>query len=531
MIICISSVRDKGDDVSRRKNRSAKINSLKTVHKTHMAETIEDYPLRQNNNAGKRGLQIYNAAELIGASGRIESGDRITVTHEMPLFYLTVSERIDIARLCSPVFAVTQGRGSRLAGMEWVVAKQSKSEDRIADKLRLSKSLYREYMGEIDPRSLGIKIKAMSYLKAYLPDVKSDLSNFEACLLRWSKRIRMENEDRCSEIEDWLQHPNPEDSFEDFLKKISFDLHVHGMATPYKQYEGNRIENLYTLPGGTVYPVKGPFIGQATGYIQIVNNFDPQIMFANELSCLRYSPRSDSSYGSVPLEALVNKVAESLMFDQRAAEMADGTKPPEKLVVMGDRSPFGDIGKEFDVGLSKPEQRRVEQVLNEQKKEALRVLTGYGVPTVIDVSRSDTFQFQSERQRMVREEVGLVFGASNMEMNLTGSESTSGRNSSETQERYDLYKGIYPIIQAVERFYNREVFPFRYGQGYELSFKTGLSEREKLAELTEKKNSGLYSVNEIRTRDLGEDPFEGEEFNKPAGTVAMTPAPESAGIL
>jgi hypothetical protein len=211
------------------------------------------------------------------------------------------------------------------------------------------------------------------------------------------------------------------------------------------------------------------------------------------------------------------------MFDQRAAEMADGTRPPEKLVVMGDRTPFGDIGKEFDVPLSKPEQRRVEQILNEQKKEALRVLTGYGMPVVVDISRADTFQFQSERQRMVREEVGLVFGASNMEMNLTGAESTSGRNSSETQERYDLYKGIYPIIQGIERFYNREVLPFRYGVGYELSFKTGLSEREKLAALREKKDSGLYSVNEIRTRDLGEDPFSGEEFDKPSGAVVQAP--------
>ena len=502
-----------------------------SVGKSRMATSIESYPLiagMEHPATQKRGATVYNTFELMGQSGYTKDGTHETVTYQIPMFNLTISERIDIARLCSPVFGVVTGRQNRISGMSWTITRKAKDEDREAERLKKCRALYMEYSGELGTRALGVRIRCLSEIIKALPEVKRDLTNFDASLLRWSKAIRDTNEDGCSSIEDWLRHPNQEDSFEDYMKKITFDLMVHGAAAPYKEVQDNKIENLYILPGGTVYPIKGRFIGEATGYIQVVDNFEPQIMFRDELGFIRYSPRSDSSYGSVPLEALVNKVAETLMFDQRAAEMADGTKPPEKLIAFGDRSPFGNLGSEFDMPLPKSEQKRLEQSINEARKDAIRLISGYGTPVVVDVSRADTFAAQMERQRVVREEVGQVFGASNAEMNLTGSDSTSGLSSSETQERYDLYKGIYPIIQAIENFINYDVLPFRYGEGYLFNYQASASEGSQLTLMRAKKDSGLYSVNEIRTRDLGEDPFAGEQYDEPA--PAPAPAPVQAGF-
>lgn len=493
-----------------------------SVDKARMATSLmgsEISPMK--NEPARRGVTVYNAFELMAASGYTKDGQRQTVQYQFPVFVLTVSERIDIVRLCSPVFGVVTNRMNRISGLEWKVSKLSKDEDRIAEELKNLKTLHDEYLGVPGSRAIGIRLKCKQEIYKRLPDVRRDLENFNASLLRWSKSIKVGYEDRCTEIEEWLRHPNQEDTFEDLTKKIVFDMMAHGAASPYKEYLDKRLENIYILPGGTIYPVKGRFVGQATGFIQLVDNNEPQVMFGDELSFLRYAPRSDSSYGSVPLEALVNKVAESLMFDQRSAEQADGTRPPEKLVVFGDRSPFGSIGEDFEMPVSKAEQRRIETAFNEPRKEAIRTLTGYGTPVVVDISRADTFAAQSERQKMVREEVGLVFGASPQEMNLTGSESTSGRNTSEAQERADLYKGVFPIVQALESFWSQQVFPFRYGSGYQFSYSPSTSEEGKTALLRSKKDSGLWSVNEIRTKEMGEDPFPGDEFNKPSGSTAQ----------
>jgi hypothetical protein len=492
------------------------------VRKAAMAEGI-DWPLAVGKDEPRRGVAVYSTTQLMGDSAVGADGERRQVTYQYPRFMLTLSERVDMYRSCSPVFGVVTGRMNRIAGLEWTVTRASKEEDRLAERLRECRALYLEYEDDVSPRGLGVKVRCMTELFRWLPELRRDLKNFDAVMRRWSRRLKAKSEDRCTEIEEWLRTPNQTDTFSDLIKKVVFDMHVHGAAATYKEVLSDRVENLYELPGGTVYPVSGRYVGDATGYVQLVDGFQPQLMFKDEVSFLQYAPRSDSSYGSIPLEALVNKVAESLLFDQRAAEMADGTKAPEKLIAFGDRTPFGAIGEEFDVPIDRAEQRRIEALVNEARKEAIRVITGYGTPVVVDVSRADTFQHQSERQRMVREEVGLVFGASNAEMNLTGSESTSGRETSETQERYDLYKGIYPLVQAVENLLNVDVLPYRFGSGFLFQYQPSTSEGAKADLLKKKKDSGLYSVNELRTEELGRDPFSGEQYDEPAPAPQQPP--------
>jgi len=502
------------------------------VEKARMATRADDYLQYVPQGAtvpGLRGISVYNPTSLIGQSARDRSGRVQTAEYQMPFFTLTVSERVDIFRMCGPVFGVVTGRMNRVAGLEWKVTTERREEDRTAEALRVAREVWQEQEGDPSPRAVGVRVRAMAEILRVLPDVRYDLGNFDAALLRWSRRIKRAAEDRCSEVEDWLRTPNQADTFEDLTKKVVFDLHVHGLAAPYKEVMGRRVENVYELPGGTCYPIRGRHVGDPVGIVQVVDGLEAQLYYSDEVCALEYAPYSGDPYGAVPLEALVNKVAETLMFDARAAEMADGTRPPEKLIAFGDRAPWGSLGEEFEVPLDRGEQKRVETLINEARKEAVRVISGHGTPVVVDVSRADTFQYQSERQRMVREEVGLVFGASNAEMNLTGTESTSGRDSADTQERYDLYKGIYPHVQALENMWNLQVLPFRAGPGLKFQYEASVSERAQVDLWRSKLESGLFTPNEVRTEDMGRDPFRGGEYDRPRGAVQQSQPPSPFG--
>jgi hypothetical protein len=244
---------------------------------------------------------------------------------------------------------------------------------------------------------------------------------------------------------------------------------------------------------------------------------DPQIYFADEICWSTYMPTSGIAYGLIPLEALVNKVAESLLFDQRAAEAADGTRPPEKIVVFGEDSPFGDLtGEEaLKVPIPQDEQSRLEVLINEPKKNAIRVLSGYGSPVVMDLSRSDTYAAQAERQKDIRTAVALVFNMTNMEINETGSDNTSGRSTSEAQASIEKEKGIYPLVLIEENHWNNEILPMRFGPGYEFKFKSGLTDMEQLEIDTAKVNSQTYSIDEVRV-ERGDEPW-GGEYERPLG--------------
>ena len=498
----------------------------------------EQHPLIAGNaNAwNRRGINIFALTELVEVTGQDMRGNRMGIEYEIPLFGLALDERIDIFKKTAPVFGLVTGRMNRIAGLEWNVVNESKEVDRIADMLKEWRSIAQEYAGGT-PLELGLNNRLWQAAQTYLFDLKPDWSNFSRSLLRWERREKGKQEDYSTEIEDWLAEPNPDYGFEAFQKQTVFDLLVHGSVAIYKEPKGGEqgapVDNLYVLPGGTVSPGRNRFVGGATAYAQIVVGMDPLIMFKDEVAYRRYVPTSAEQYGMVPLDALVNKIVEYLLFDRLAAERSDGTKPPEKLVVMGETSPFGNIGAEFntDVPLDREEVRRMQTIMNEEIKDAVRVLSGVGTPAVVDLSRADTFQAQSSRQIQIREDIGLVFNISNTEMNLTGSEDTSGRATSESQERIDQAKGIFPLVAIIEDIWNRDIIPMRFGPGYKLRFQPQTSEAATVRDATNKLKSGLFAINEIRTRDLGEDPFDGEEFDQPPGATVEGPFGQRANPL
>jgi phage portal protein BeeE len=483
------------------------------VQKSMMAFTIEQgYGHGRMTGRDQRGLNVYNYSSLVAQAARDKYGNIQSAEYLLPYFSLSVAERIDMVRACGPIFGVITGRMSRVSSLQWKIITRKKDHDRIETMIKTARDMFNEGLEENTPEGIGRAISARAYIAQYLTDIRPDISNFDKAFLRWMRNIKQRNEDRCSEIEDWLRQPNQEDTIEDFFKKLVFDVHVHGLAVPYKKRRAGLIQNLYILPGGSCYPIHGRHIGDPTGIVQVVDGAEAQLYFTDEANALRYAPYSGDPYGLIPLESLVNNVAEILLFQERAASMADGTKPPEKLIAFGDKTPW--LQGQLEMPMNKDEQKRIETMVNEARKEAVRVISGHGTPQVVDVSRADTFQYQSERQRMVREEVGLVFGASNIEMNLSGSDSTSGRSTSESQERSEIYKGVFPHVQMIENFFNFEVLPQRYGSGYEFKFSEMLSEAEQLKFWTEKYKSGIFTLNEIRMEDIGRDGF-GVEYDKP----------------
>ena len=463
----------------------------------------------------KRGINVYTASQLVGIAGRTKSGVMMQGLAEVPIFGLSTFDRVDITQRCDAVFGVVTGRMNRIAGLEWNVVKESKEEDRIEFYLKQCKQMHDEYETATEVRYRIIRARMVREILTRLPDCLPDMSNFSQSLFRWKKRIEFRNEDASTEIEDWLHRPNTHDNFDDFIKKrVDSDL-VHGSSAIYKEMVDGKLENMYVLPGGSMIPLRTRYVSSLRMFAQVCPGHDTKIYFPDEIVYSTYMPTAGVGYGYIPLEALVNKVAETLFFDLKAAETADGTKPPEKIAVFGgEKNPFGGLNdsENMDIPLAKDEQSRLETLLNEPRKNAIRVLSGYGTPAILDLSRSEIFAAQSERQRFIRESVAFVYNATNMEVNLTGSSETSGRSTSEAQAQIEKEKGIWPLVKDIENDLNFSILPLRFGSGYRFQYKSGLSEKEQAELDTAKMATGTYSVNQIRL-DRGDEPA-GPDYDK-----------------
>jgi hypothetical protein len=483
-----------------------------------------------NNQAKRRGVSVYNISEIVNVQGRDRTGKMQTGEEQIPIFLLDPRERENIARLNAYVFAVISGRMHRISSLEWTVTRKLKEEDRIAQCLKMYRDIWKENDNLTDMKQLMVRIRAGKMIREELPDVKDDLSNFDASLRRWKVHQKQSLTDSAQEIIDWINATNQEDDFEEYQKKWVFDLMAHGASAQYRQMINGLMENAYLLPGGSVLPLRSRFVGGGVGYVQLMSMIEPRIYFPDELIFDSYTPISSRSYGLIPIEALVNKVAESLLFDRLAAERADGTVPPQKVVVFGENSnnPLGDLeGEKLNVPMDKDEQGRIETKFNEERRNAIVTLSGHGTPLVIDISKADTFDAQSNRQDKLIRDIGLVFGATNSEMNLDGSMKFSSEEVSGSQERTEKSRAIFPIVQIIGKTVTRKWIPYKFGTGWLMEHKTGLSDTERLALEKQMMDTGTYDVNQIR-EERGDEPYEGEQYSKPQGAQPSQPG-ESSG--
>ena len=185
----------------------------------------------------------------------------------------------------------------------------------------------------------------------------------------------------------------------------------------------------------------------------------------------------------------------------------------------------------FDPPLPADEQKRIETKINTARKEAIMTLSGMGAAVqVVDLSKADTFGQQDARQDRLLKDIALVFNVSNNEINLTGSDGTSGRSTSESLERVDREKGIGPIIRMIDKSMTSKILPYRFGPGWEFKHDEGLTEREQIELATKKKQSGVIPTNEIR-EDLGKEALSAEELEKLEGAVLQQPGQPGGSAL
>jgi len=474
----------------------------------------------------RRGLNVYTMSEIINVTGSDKYGNIKTVGAQIPIFILTPMEREWLVRMNSSLFGIITSRMNKISSLDWSVKKKKDEEDLIVEKLKAYRQVWAENDNNTNIKELVIRRRAVMTIQSEIPDVKDDLSNFDGALLRWKRKIKINNQYSASQIEDWINTINSEDDFEEFQKKWVFDLMVHGAEAIYKQFIDSHLENAYLLPGGSVCPIRSRYVGSSTGYVQMLHGYEPKIYFSDEMIFDAYVPVSARSYGLIPIEALINKVSESLLFDRLAAERADGTKPPEKLVILGEQSKmFGDLNSvSFNIPKNQNEQKRIETIVNEERKNAIRVISGVGQPVVADISKADTFSQQSDRQSKLIRDIGFVFNASPFEMSLAGSEFVAGRETAGEQAKQEKERGIYPKVRIIDKTLTNKIIPFKFGSGWIFEHNTGLSEAEQIKLDAQKLSSGSYDVNKIR-EERGDDPYPEDIYNRPPGQQVTNQQP------
>lgn len=468
-----------------------------------------------------RGYRSYASFRDIGVTGYDQQGEAHNVRIEQMWGELDPLTKLQIYQKCPPVFAVVSGRANRISSLEFSIMPFKKIEDQIAYELKCK----RDHFNDIDATNFyafGQRAKLFAEMSKMLPHLRPDLSNFDRELYQWSKRIKGEVADKCNEIKDFFMQPSRGVQWSEFIKQCTVDLLVHGRLAIYKQQLkgvlGSRLGGIIPLPGGSVYPVKGEYVGEFLGYVQMVDGFkEPQLFHTDEVCFMQYLPNSGVANGLSPIDSLLNLVSENLLFSEMMARYADGSKPPEKAVVFGEPANgfgFGDTGGYTDP-IDKGEQRRIENKLNRIKREAgVAILTGIGTPMVLDLTRADTLASQMQRQEQIDRSVAMVYNSSNMEINQTGGDGTSGRSTSETQERAENQKAIRSTIVIFEEKFTHEIIPQAFGYGYYMQFSSPRSDEEKVNLAKLKKDSGLFSTNEIRVEDFNRDPY-GPEYDLP----------------
>lgn len=486
---------------------------------SRIASTLEaGNHIYAQTDKNRRGLNVYTLSEIVNVSGSDKQGNIKTVETQIPVFILTPMEREWLVRMNSYLFGIVTSRMNRISSLEWKVTRKKEEEELIVEKMKAFYQIWVENDNLSDIRQLVIRRKAVMSIQEEIKDMKDDLSNFDSALKRWRRNLKNQNQYSASQIEDWVNSINSEDDFEEFQKKWVFDLMVHGAEAIYKQFIDGVIENAYLLPGGSVYPIRSRYVGSSTGYIQMLHGYEPKIYFSDEMIFDSYVPVSARSHGLIPIEALINKVTESLLFDKLAAERADGTKPPEKLIILGEQSKmFGDLNSvSFNIPANQEEQKRIETIVNEERKNAIRVISGVGQPVVSDISKADTFSEQSERQTRLIRDIGFVFNMSPFEMSLAGSDYVAGRETASEQAKQEKERGIYPIVRIIDKTMTSKIIPYKFGSGWILEHNTGMSEVEQIKLDAQKLSSGTYAVNEIR-EDRGDDPYPEENYERPPG--------------
>ncbi len=459
----------------------------------------------------------------IGMTGRDFQGNVVSEDLAYPRFLLLPEQRLEIYKKQSAVFSVISNRAGKIGGLEFKVVTKRADEDRQIQYMRMAKQIRDEYLAYDGDDFLTYRMSAKALemeLHKQLPTLLPDLSNFDRALIRWRTMSSIRSSVSTSEIEDRLAKPNKKEGWEDFIKKYVVDFLLHGSAALFKKFESHLVESLHILPGGTVYPVSHPTVNNDDTYIQFVVGIEPQVMTGYELCVDNYLPNSMTQFGMVPLDALVVEVSTLMLSAGYQAGRADGSTLPSKVVLFGSGPGIDEIGEaRVDNVMDPQRKKRFESQIQQMIKGGILAITGVGTPHVLDLSQDSMSDFVIEYSKELKKMIGLAFGASAMEMNETGSDSTSGRSTSESEERIDMSRAIYPMVKSIESTMTRGVLPQMGGENCLFQLQTGSTEREEMQRLKEMFESGLHTPNEIRQNEMNLEPREGGDELRGASTI------------
>jgi hypothetical protein len=477
----------------------------------------------------RRGINIYSPSQVFDLLSVDQNGNRQEVTIEYPFSYLSIDQRVQIFRVADPVFGIVAGRMRRIASIDFSVEKDRTEMDKMFDQVSSAYEVYGEFSGYQDAKYIVAAREIAANITKVVPDLLPDLSNFSSAFRRYRKHCKAQATSSADEIKEWMMEPNNGVTWEQYIQKVVFDLHIHGASATYKNNLDGRLENFDTLPGGTVFKQKNPYFGAGDCYVQNVPGFEPQLFYQNEVMYEDYLTTSYSNTPMLPLEALINKMIEYMLFDKLMADQADGTKPPNKaMIVTNPNNPFGDLEDNESVyPIDRAEQDRIQAKVNDPIKHGIVTLTGNRV-TMVDLTREKTMETQNLRQKDIKEAVAVVYNASNMEMNLTGSDQTSGRQTAVVQLELATGMGLAPTMINIQQKMNTDIIPYRAGPSFKMKFDIGRDEMQQRQIDALALANGEITKNEIRERE-GKPVFEGEQYNLPqeAGGVTSLPGASS----
>lgn len=478
-------------------------------------------------------LDVWNGTQLQQLSGLDLQGRRVKGEYQRPVFILTPDERNQIFQQCSYLLAVVTSRMNRVSSLNFTIKQDSLDFEEILLGLKMRKQLYDEREGATTLDEARVRLDQVVELRKFLPDLKNDLSNFTASLRRFKAILRAKEKRQVAEIEEWLAKKM---SIREFTKAWVRDFCLHGVSAVYKKRDDfGKLESFHNILGGSTFPIRGEYVDEHPEiYVQLTDSFgythEPRFMYADDIDYRKYVPASDTSYGYVPIDSLINKIAESLLYDEKMAKYSDGTRPPELAIVFGQNQiPFGNLTGTEDRGMPMDQDNsaRLEKKLSLARRQAIVVLSGVGKPMTVPLSKTDQLAVQQQRQDKILRDIALVFNMSNMEVNLSGGEFTSGRETSDQQADIEEGKGTQPIVQVLEDFWT-QLIRDKFGGKWKWEYEKGQTDLER-TQLDASKLQAGHTVNEVR-EDREQDAIDGEEFDKPA-TGGGQPNQEQGGMM
>src|SRR5271157_2737813 len=126
----------------------------------------------------RRGIQVYTTSQILRTTGRDKNGLLLSWGTEQPYFYLTADQRNQMVRLSSIIFGIVSSRMNRISSIDFDIVPMHKRIEEMAEKFKDSKELYNEFKTSLDYRDVAMKANIVRTLRKYMPDMKSDLSNF-----------------------------------------------------------------------------------------------------------------------------------------------------------------------------------------------------------------------------------------------------------------------------------------------------------------------------------------------------------------